>query len=341
MTPELQAEIERLRAILAEHGQDFLPVDGAEPETIRRIEEATGIRFDTDVRDFYRFSNGSGGETWGAAEADGLIPLCFPQLEEAYENWTLFDPYDRLLGGVEDPPCSSPDPRIQGDVMRRRGWFPLGESDGYAVTLFYDTEPAGGGRAGQIIVGRSEPCRLSYAAGSFVEFLRRSNELLEAHAAELLYPALQEDAVAGADPDAAEELKALLARSQAALHGELSERALVQEEARADTLSVLYGHDEGLRLAFEVAVVENGLEVARDLLARGAAVNVPDPFGVTPLMVAASCGYAEMVGLLLEHGADPSAVCAEGRTAADRAAAKGHEEVVRRLAQTERQASAA
>ncbi|MFG6430273.1 ankyrin repeat domain-containing protein [Roseateles sp. LYH14W] len=49
--------------------------------------------------------------------------------------------------------------------------------------------------------------------------------------------------------------------------------------------------------------VENQLDAVRLLIARGAAVSTLNECRTTPLSDAASLGYEEMVGLLLEHGA--------------------------------------
>jgi len=51
------------------------------------------------------------------------------------------------------------------------------------------------------------------------------------------------------------------------------------------------------------------------ILASGPNTNLPDRNGDTPLHLAASSGNAVTVRLLLEHGADPSLVNAEGKTA--------------------------
>lgn len=53
--------------------------------------------------------------------------------------------------------------------------------------------------------------------------------------------------------------------------------------------------------------------------------------GVTPLMVAAAEGAADMVALLLDHAADPNVVDDEGRTALAIAEARGHDAVAERL----------
>jgi len=49
--------------------------------------------------------------------------------------------------------------------------------------------------------------------------------------------------------------------------------------------------------------VENQLDAVRLLIARGAAVSTLNECRTTPLSDAASLGYDEMVGLLLDHGA--------------------------------------
>lgn len=58
----------------------------------------------------------------------------------------------------------------------------------------------------------------------------------------------------------------------------------------------------------------NGVQVARVLLAAGADVNRPCEHGRTALHMAAAWGHADVVSLLLEHGADPQIVDDEGMT---------------------------
>jgi ankyrin repeat protein len=65
------------------------------------------------------------------------------------------------------------------------------------------------------------------------------------------------------------------------------------------------------------------------LLARGATVNLRDTEErFTALMFAASEGQDKVVRLLLEHGADPSLVDADGDTALTFAKQNGHRAVV-------------
>ncbi len=77
-------------------------------------------------------------------------------------------------------------------------------------------------------------------------------------------------------------------------------------------------------------VVENQLDAVRLLIARGAVVNTVNGCGSTPLSDAASLGYDEMVGLLLDHGAD---LFLEGQQepVLHRAVRHGTVQVVRRL----------
>jgi len=85
------------------------------------------------------------------------------------------------------------------------------------------------------------------------------------------------------------------------------------------------------------AVAGEHFEIARDLLAAGAAVqdtaqvNAKQAGDFTPLHAAAQNGQMEMVELLLMYGADPSARSQDGRTPADLAWEKGRLEIVELL----------
>ena len=85
------------------------------------------------------------------------------------------------------------------------------------------------------------------------------------------------------------------------------------------------------------AAVTNGrLEMVRELLERGAKVDLPNSFGYTALMEAAGYGHASVVLLLLQHSANPnmqsrSGIYQGGDTALMVAANQGHEECVQTL----------
>jgi len=59
------------------------------------------------------------------------------------------------------------------------------------------------------------------------------------------------------------------------------------------------------------------IEIARELLERGADVDAANVDGVTPLMIAAARDNSAMIGLLLQAGANPSMRSAAGETARD------------------------
>ena len=66
------------------------------------------------------------------------------------------------------------------------------------------------------------------------------------------------------------------------------------------------------------------MEVVRELLARGAAVDAARNDGWTPLLIASWAGHLEVVRELLSRGASPGAVANNGATALSRATANGH-----------------
>ena len=75
------------------------------------------------------------------------------------------------------------------------------------------------------------------------------------------------------------------------------------------------------------------LEMARELLKRGASVNLPSSTGFTALMLAAQEGHEDVVSLLTQHSpaANPDLRSMDGSTALIMAASKGHEACVQVL----------
>ncbi|CAM3853772.1 ankyrin repeat domain-containing protein [Deinococcus frigens] len=80
------------------------------------------------------------------------------------------------------------------------------------------------------------------------------------------------------------------------------------------------------------AVAGNHFNLVQKLLEAGADVNAAQHGGFTPLMGAAQNGDAELVRLLLSHGAQAGALTDDGRSAADLAQEEGHGEVLILLA---------
>jgi uncharacterized protein len=105
---------------------------------------------------------------------------------------------------------------------------------------------------------------------------------------------------------------------------------LLEHGARVDTAS-----SNGMHvMPLHSAAAARSVPIARLLLEHGAPVNARQGgsgFGFTPLMEAAFNGQADMVEVLLDHGADRHLRDEEGRTAADHARARGHVSLAERL----------
>jgi ankyrin repeat protein len=85
------------------------------------------------------------------------------------------------------------------------------------------------------------------------------------------------------------------------------------------------------------AACSNGhYEIARFLLEAGADPDRVDSFGKTPLMCAAIYGFAGIVNLLFEHGADLEAHDRKGRTAKELAEMQKRDETVSLLHELEK-----
>lgn len=80
------------------------------------------------------------------------------------------------------------------------------------------------------------------------------------------------------------------------------------------------------------AILKHDAAAVRQLIAGGADVNQPDAGGDVPLIMAAYQGYSDIVALLLEAGADVTAVDPGMKATALHAASyAGHAEVARQL----------
>ena len=79
------------------------------------------------------------------------------------------------------------------------------------------------------------------------------------------------------------------------------------------------------------AAIHDQLEMVRELLKRGASVNLPNSLGGTALMEAANYGELSIVIVLLQHSADPDLQTIDGCTALMAAADQGNEACVQAL----------
>lgn len=181
MRPELEHEIHRLKAIYQAAGQPFEAQPGASAEQIAQVEAAYGA-LDEDLKALWRFSNGSDYKVWFLAERGDTraepAPCDLVPLEDAFQFWRDQMAYEAAVQGEwdEDP---ERDARIQRDTLEHRGWFPIAQFNGYSTMVMLDVAPTEVGTRGQIIIYQHDPDTMLYASGSFLEFFRASNDLLE------------------------------------------------------------------------------------------------------------------------------------------------------------------
>ena len=76
------------------------------------------------------------------------------------------------------------------------------------------------------------------------------------------------------------------------------------------------------------AVIANNVEGVRAILAAGTELERADPLGRTSLYLAAELGYAEIVSMLLEAGANPNIITKQDMTPLKTAQQRGHGNVV-------------
>ena len=82
----------------------------------------------------------------------------------------------------------------------------------------------------------------------------------------------------------------------------------------AADISRLDGARDGLTRPMHAAANAGALAVVRYLHSQGAALDEPDAHGLTPLTYACFKGCADVVGYLIENGADPTRSDEQGRS---------------------------
>jgi cell wall assembly regulator SMI1 len=178
-SPKLELEIKRLEELLLAQGRKLQLDIGESKAAITAVEAEVGLSFDEDLKSFYTFSNGSQGDRWFAIISDKLTtPLAFLSLEEALQSWSLHD-------SVIYDDDQNRDARIIPGYLAHRLWFPFAEVNGGAISVQYDADPSPAGKYGQIIVYQQDPHAIYYVAESFIDFFKRSNDLLAAKSGEL------------------------------------------------------------------------------------------------------------------------------------------------------------
>ena len=178
-SPKLELEIKRLEELLLAKGRKLQLDIGASKAAVAAVEAEVGLSFDHDLKAFYSLYNGSQGDRWFATICDDLtIPLAFLSLEEALQRWSL---HDSVI--YEDD--QERDARIIPGYLAHQLWFPFAELNGGAISVQYDADPSPAGKYGQIIVYQQDTNAIYYVAESFINFLKRSNDLLATKSDEL------------------------------------------------------------------------------------------------------------------------------------------------------------
>ena len=184
MKPELENEINRLKRILESNGLEMTLSEGVLPEIIDNVETQIGFKLDDDLKDFWRFSNGSNSNLWFAVFSDEPTPCAFPSIDYAFEQWSAFYPYNKSLYEEFGLDESESDERIRPTLIHEF-WFPIAEFNGFSTNILFDADPTDKGTYGQIIVYQHDPDGVYYVAKNFLEFFKKSNDSLEKNLREI------------------------------------------------------------------------------------------------------------------------------------------------------------
>lgn len=184
MKPELKIQIDRLRCILEANELEFNLSEGASAESIAEIERQIGFTLDENLKDLWQFSNGSDFESWFAVFSDELTPCAFPSIEDAFDQWSEFVPYDSPIYEEFRLPNDQRGGKTQPTLIHE-SWFPFAEFNGFSTSVLFDANPTNKGIYGQVIVYQHDPDGVYYVAENFLEFFRKSNDSLEANIREV------------------------------------------------------------------------------------------------------------------------------------------------------------
>ncbi len=184
MKSELKNEIDRLKRFLESNGLEFSLSEGASAENIAEVESQIGFTLDENLKDLWQFSNGSNFEYWFAVFSDEPTPCTFPSIEYAFEQWSMFVPYNNPVYEEYRLNENERDERIQPTLIHEF-WFPFAEFNGFSTSVLFDVDPTDKGTYGQIIVYQHDPDGIHYVADNFLEFFKKSNDSLETNLREI------------------------------------------------------------------------------------------------------------------------------------------------------------
>lgn len=192
MNDVIDKEFERLRELLHSANLSIPNIDGVTDADIEDVIHITGIRLFGGIIDCYKRMNGSNREEILAVFSDQPTPCRFFSIKDALEMWGAsksdIDAYYLDLqqgwdGYLQVPPR---DVRIKQELWVNKRWFPFADFNGMSTVIYWDADPAPGGKVGQIIVYQHDPEGIYYVAPDFESFLEKSNNLLAENRREFL-----------------------------------------------------------------------------------------------------------------------------------------------------------
>jgi ankyrin repeat protein len=173
-----------------------------------------------------------------------------------------------------------------------------------------------------------------YVRRAALERLLRASPTLDLWEASIVGAAGRVQEVLTADPSLVEARSpdGFTALHLAAFFGHpATARLLLQAGAKVSARTTNALDNQPLHAAAAGSEPKARLACLELLLDAGAGPNEPQSGGFTPLMSAAQNGDERAVNLLLARGADPTVTDDQARSAADHAAASGHEKLAGRL----------
>lgn len=162
---------------------DYVEICGATDEEIKNFEEKFGISLPEDVKELYRYKNGS--------KFFAIFPCIIGERDMAFNLMSLeqvekskgyFQNKDALLTDFPDYFTKEDiegmkDERIKPCLFNKK-WFPFAEYCD-SCYLMFDFDPGKEGKEGQIICYIHDPDEVIYAAGSLTELIEGIMENIE------------------------------------------------------------------------------------------------------------------------------------------------------------------
>jgi cell wall assembly regulator SMI1 len=187
MSSVIVRELDRAKRLFRHHGFLLEFGAGVSAGELAEAERMTGLSFDNALGELFSVANGSFGKTCFALHTDQLTACSLASLEEALGWWSEWLPYGADQDQQFGPAESGRDPRIHPEKYINRKWFPFAEFNAWATTAYFDADPGALGNSGQVIAYQHDPDAMYFIADDIAAFISRSNDLLEAHARELLF----------------------------------------------------------------------------------------------------------------------------------------------------------